>query len=276
MAAALRAPAVDEKELHEIEDAHISKKTRHGYLLNQRRFLRWMWMNSRHLLSPAFIQGVEDLEAGPSNEYIDDIMGPPVDKTRPPLLLVKADGSKPGASTYNGHRSALYNLYEEFKASYKHLRDAGALPEKFKGLKHDVPVRTAHEEDKATIGNDPSDALQPTGIPLYGTILAEIETMRQEIGAIVHALRSNVEPIVQGVVNEIQDRARANSGVTYDGLLHDAVSSSFLNVLQTNGVLDMVKRYNNAGRGNTTAPTQPPQPPQPPQPDDGSTRNEEG
>ncbi len=33
--------------------AHINKKMWHGYLLEQRRFLRWIWFNSRHSLSYA-------------------------------------------------------------------------------------------------------------------------------------------------------------------------------------------------------------------------------
>ena len=130
----------------------------------QRKFLKWLWTNKRDVLSLEFIGGVENEETGPLDEYIDGITHPPVNKERPPLrwdklsahdfmgyltTLVKKDGSKPSPSTYSGHRSALYNLYLEFGASYQHLMEEAALPKSFKGLKHLAAKRTANGEGKA-------------------------------------------------------------------------------------------------------------------------------
>ena len=161
---------VDHEELRIIEASHITQGTRHGYVLNQKKFLRWAHVNLPEVLSPEFKHDIDACGPGGIKKLVEDMMRPPVNKSRPPLLwekltshdfmgylttLSKKDGSKPSSSAYSGHRSALYNLYLEFGASNAHLMENSALPKAFKGLKHVSAKRVANGEGKATTGSDP-------------------------------------------------------------------------------------------------------------------------
>lgn len=117
----------------------IHKSSRTTYQASQRRFFLWALEKEPHILQPAFRDGlaaVLNTPDGPDKKKAVDAffaltLGPPVDRSRPPLDFVnfsgesftvwiaslrKKNGERPGYTSINSHRSAMWNLFRDFSS----------------------------------------------------------------------------------------------------------------------------------------------------------------
>ena len=117
-----------EEKVTEIERNAVAQVSRGIYQNSSARFLKWVYVNKRHLLTQSFISSVElDSNGEPTDHSIKSILS--IQPEQPPIhfeeltardfltwivSLRKKDGTVPGYSSYNSHRSALFNLFRDY------------------------------------------------------------------------------------------------------------------------------------------------------------------
>lgn len=149
----------------------ISSKSRQKYRASQTRYLAWLINYKPQLVCMDFAARVyskaltSDIDM---RDAIQEVMKEDKDAECPPiffelldatdfiewLMTLEGSGGALGFSTYNGHRSALYNLFHQYKRIMSTELSA-EMSTHFRGLKRDIAKKTANGVGKVKIGKDP-------------------------------------------------------------------------------------------------------------------------
>jgi integrase len=90
--------------------------------------------------------------------------------------------------------------------------------------------------------NTSYDDMVVTGVPPHISILTNIEKMNKKIDDNIKSHEANIKKIIQGVMDELEDRAISANTVTANGL-----KTNILRCLDEAGLLDIVKMLKNKG-----------------------------
>lgn len=152
-------------EVHEIRNNTVASNSRTIYLNSITRFVLWISVNKPQLLHPDFIHAVQSIE-GSRKQVIRQVL---LQKNIQPIIfneiqapdfmswlvsLRTNQGSRPGYSTYNSHRSALFNLFRDYGQTMSQEL-ASELSNYFKGLKRTTTMAIARGEASVKVGKDP-------------------------------------------------------------------------------------------------------------------------
>lgn len=143
----------------------VAESSRKIYTSSMIKFMVWLWSNHHFLLTnecsilaDAALDKVEFfksyLKKGPESPPID------FDNLTPGIFLNwvldlrKVNGENPGSSTYNSHRSSLFNFFRAYRKVFS--RDfEKELASLYKGLKRKVASNIAAGGGKIRVGKDP-------------------------------------------------------------------------------------------------------------------------
>ncbi len=143
--------------MQETRDARIADSSRAQYFRSSVKLIQWLFRNKRSLLGDEFLAGIDPSLTDIPFEYIKAVLGPPVDLNRPPIkfeqfdpsdfmlwihTLRKDDNSTPGISALNGHRSAFFNLFKDFRQIMSREMEV-EFQSLFRGLKQQKTIDKA-------------------------------------------------------------------------------------------------------------------------------------
>ena len=156
----------------------VSANSRKSYQGSQCHFLLWALKNAPSVLGDAFKKDIRKVRDSPAKlrcDFIKSVLGPPADLSRPPLLwdklhgtpttgsgifvcwilsLNKRNGQRPVYSTLNCHRSALFNLYRDFKQVMPQELEE-EVSSHFRGLQNELAQAAQDGETSARVGKEP-------------------------------------------------------------------------------------------------------------------------
>lgn len=148
-----------------IRQKTVADKSRHIYQGSHLKFLTWLFVNRRDLLVP---QCASEAAAAPDiRQYFKSILqnapsNPPIffDQLTARDFLIwivslkKKDGTSLGKSSYDSHRSSLWNLFRDFGHVMSKEVETG-LKDHFVGLKRDLATRIKDGNAEIKVGKDP-------------------------------------------------------------------------------------------------------------------------
>lgn len=164
-------------EVREIRDNAVAASSRLIYVNSSAKMLRWMRQHRPELLTQGFMDAVP--AEAPQRLYVEHLKQAP---DTPPihfndisahdfiqwiLTLRKPDGTKPGISSYNTHRSALVNLFRSYRVTMS-TRLESELTNHFKGLKRTAAQSVTGGEGRIKVGKD------ALGFTFYQAIALEL------------------------------------------------------------------------------------------------------
>ena len=149
----------------------VKPNSRKTYRSSQIRFLMWFHKNTPYVLGDVFRAGLDEAATEAARTlFIQSVLGPPVDKERPPLkwdtfssstftawiltLRKRKTDEPPGFSTMNTHRSGLFNLFRDFKVPMSASLEQ-ELSGHFKGLRRQTASSAQAGAISAKTGKDP-------------------------------------------------------------------------------------------------------------------------
>ncbi len=139
-----------EAEVARLRRNTVSRSSRAAYRGSTVKFLQWMYVHKHHLLSDGWLSWMIPDANGdvPKANVRDALNQVPIvhplkfseitaqDFMTWMVTLKKADGTRPGYSSFNTHRAALFNLFRD--CGYTMSRDLETeLKNHFIGLKRD-------------------------------------------------------------------------------------------------------------------------------------------
>lgn len=155
------------EEVAEYRSNTVSSKSRSVYRNSVAKYLDWLYDHKPDVLSHELIEVINEIE-GNRMKGIKAILSevdpemPPIkfeDFTAPDFMVWIASlrtptGRKPRYSTYNGHRSALFNLLRDYGVTMSTTLEL-ELARHFKGLKRMLAIDIANGQGAIKVGKDP-------------------------------------------------------------------------------------------------------------------------
>jgi hypothetical protein len=157
-----------EAEVTNARSNTISANSQSSYLSSTTRFLQWMLKHKRDLVLDGFADSITFNASGEATK--DSIKlalssapdNPPIDFSRITardfmtwiVSLKKPNGAYNSFATYASHRSAFYNLFQDFHCvmSTELTREMSCH---FKGLQHNVAAAISQGLGQIKVGKDP-------------------------------------------------------------------------------------------------------------------------
>jgi hypothetical protein len=152
-----------EAEVNIIRSNTVSAKSKQVYINSNINFILWLYDHKRHLLTDEFIETINDNLSKSSikqllnQQEIHPIRFDSIDASDYMTWIVSlrtASGGKPGYSSYNGHRSAFFNLFRNYGKTMS-VELASELSNHFKGLKRATAQEVVSGERSIKVGMDP-------------------------------------------------------------------------------------------------------------------------
>lgn len=146
----------------------IGGGSRKGYRTSSAKMISWFYQHKREIREEAFIEAVvgDDRTRAMTEAGILETLAasdiPPINfttfKAQDFMLWIvslrKNNGEKPGKATYDSHRSALFNLFRDFGATYPADTDS-EIKNHYLGLKRSTATRIAEGNGRIKVGKDP-------------------------------------------------------------------------------------------------------------------------
>ncbi|KAI9912036.1 hypothetical protein PsorP6_009511 [Peronosclerospora sorghi] len=150
-----------ETEVADIRANTNEPRSRNVYLNSTQKLLEWLFMNKQHLLTKQFkdaIQRLQQTGLSLTGSVRKVLMG----SSELPLIkfdeltakdfmtwivsLTKKDGERPGYSTFNSHRAALFNLFRDHGRAMSRTLET-ELQNHYRGLKRRTAVAISGDDD---------------------------------------------------------------------------------------------------------------------------------
>jgi hypothetical protein len=158
-----------ERELleHQVDDVRantVSSSSRTIYMNSATKFIEWLVANNTSLLTDEFLSQIAHahnvvaftrqwLSGAPSNPPIRFAQLTAREFFVWIVSLKKSDGTRPGYSTYNTHRAALFNLFRDYQVTMTKALEV-ELKNHFKGLKRKAVIEISNGNGKIKVGKD--------------------------------------------------------------------------------------------------------------------------
>jgi hypothetical protein len=169
-----RYPTVDldalRDEVDHLRSNTVSQSSRSVYLLANCRFLLWIWINKSHLLTDEFHRHAALLNDPSDKEKISFIKefianaphNPPlrfesltaIDFMAWIVSLRKKDGSTLGYNAQNTNRSALFNLFRDYRKTMSEELSR-EIKNTFIGLKRKIAINQQNGNGSIKVGKSP-------------------------------------------------------------------------------------------------------------------------
>jgi hypothetical protein len=157
-----------ELEVEQIRANTISDTSRALYYSSMCRFLMFLWTHHPELLTNTFVESVNTDQQRPLRDRILDYLRHPIPLHDPIafdfltakifmtwlVTMKKPDGSLLSYSSYNGHRTGLFNLFRNYK---KRMSEdlSNELTHHFRGLKRKIAKSLQGGEGNIKVGKEP-------------------------------------------------------------------------------------------------------------------------
>ena len=157
-----------ELEVEQIRANTISDTSRLLYHSSMCRFLMFLWSHHPELLTNRFVEAVNMEQERPLRNRMLDYLKQPLPLEDPIIFdlltaktfmtwlvtLKKADGSMLSYSSYNGHRTGLFNLFRNYRKKMSEEL-SNELTHHFRGLKRKIAQSLQAGEGNIKVGKEP-------------------------------------------------------------------------------------------------------------------------
>ena len=190
---ALASPII-QTELENLRNMNVGTGSRAGYERSSGHFILWLDRHKPHLIPEAFRQAsqspsltwsfiresIQRHDPGLPPIHFDEVSAD--DFLEWIITLRKVDGEKPSYSMLNGHRSALKNLYRDYRKTLN--PDVNTeLSTHFKGLKRQRASEAQAGQGRAKVGKD------PLSFSLYNALTTLMLKQKDKKYVLAHAIQ---------------------------------------------------------------------------------------